>query len=287
MPSPAVIVIGDTAEYEYRYPFSAGSDSPQSSGGYVGVTATEVLWKKLKSGLEEIGMQPISICNMNVVPTAQMEELGEEMRRLEDYRWVLFTSQNAVQLFWERLRQEAVDIRRLGNLRFGVLGSGTAARLKDYGIQADFVPSRYTIPVMAQEFARLVQPGERVLIPRAVQGSPELSEILGIHKISYKEIPIYDVTGRMTENIGYLNELDYLVFVSASGVSAFFEELGRKGIEMPKGIKIACIGDATAKRLCREYMAADVVAAVNDVGGLLEAIEKNYSRRCGGNEERI
>jgi uroporphyrinogen-III synthase len=56
---------------------------------------------------------------------------------------------------------------------------------------------------------------------------------------------------------------------------------------MPKGIKIACIGDATAKRLCREYMTADVVAAVNDVGGLLKAIEKNYSRRCGGNEERI
>jgi uroporphyrinogen III methyltransferase/synthase len=283
--SPAVIVIGATAEYEYRYPCLSSTGREGKTGGYVGVTATDLLWRKLKCGLEEMGMHPVPLCNMKVVPTEQMEELGEELRHLEAYRWVLFTSQNAVQLFWEKLRQEEVDIRRLRNLRFGALGSGTAARLKDYGIQADFVPSHYTISVMAQEFVRLVQPGERVLIPRAVQGSPELAEILDRHNISYKEIPIYDVTGRMTENIRYLEKLDYLVFVSASGVSAFFEELQRSGLEMPRGIKIACIGDATEKRLRREYMAADVVAAVNNVSGLLDAVRRHKEENREENKE--
>jgi uroporphyrinogen III methyltransferase/synthase len=89
----------------------------------------------------------------------------------------------------------------------------------------------------------------------------------------------------MTENIRYLEKLDYLVFVSASGVSAFFEELQRSGLEMPRGIKIACIGDATEKRLRREYMAADVVAAVNNVSGLLDAVRRHKEENREENKE--
>lgn len=266
MSSPAVIVIGETAEYEYLY-------QPVDIRR-IGITATDSLWRKLEEGFTRIGMQPISLCSMQVVETEGMQQLEEEFSRLENYQWILFTSQNAIRLFFERMKITKTDIRRLGGRRFAVLGSGTAEKLLEYGIRADFIPSKYTVSVLAEEFARIVEPGEQVLIPRALQGSPELTDILARKQILYRDIPIYDVTGKMTQNVKCMDNLDYLVFVSASGVTAFFEQLREWGLTLPEGIRIACIGKITEKRLLEEYGEADVVAAVNDVEGLLEAVKE-------------
>lgn len=266
LPSPAIIVIGETAAYEYLY-------RPEGTLR-IGITATDSLWEKLEAGFSSMGMQPVSLCNMQVVPTEGMQQLKEELSQIEDYQWILFTSQNAIQLFFEEMKREKTDIRKLGGIRFAVVGSGTAEKLLQYGIKADFIPSKYMVSVLAEEFARVVKPGERVLIPRALQASRELNDILTRNHVSYQDIPIYDVIGKMTQNIRCLDSLDYLVFVSASGVTAFFEQLRERSLTLPENIRIACIGKVTQKRLLEEYGEADVVAAVNDVEGLLAAMKQ-------------
>jgi uroporphyrinogen III methyltransferase/synthase len=264
LPSPAVIVIGDTAQCQYRYP----SERYQR----VGITATDLLWEKLKTGFDSIGMKPVSVCNMKVVPTEHMKELRKALQHLEEYQWLVFTSQNGVKLFFEVMRQEDIDLRRLGGVKFAVLGSGTAGKLAEYGMKADFIPSRYTVSALASELVEVVKTGEQLLIPRAVQGSRELNEVLDMHNVEYRDIPIYDVVGTLTRNAAFLDTLDYLVFVSASGVTAFFEEMRESGRSLPKHIKIACIGEITRKRLVQEYGEADVIATVNDVTGVVEAV---------------
>ncbi len=266
MASPAVIVIGEVADYEYLY---RSADTKR-----IGITATENLWRKLEEGFAEIGMQPVSLCKMQVVQTEGMQQLEKEFSKLEDYQWILFTSQNAVCLFFEQLKKCEIDIRRLGNIQFAVLGSGTAQKLLEFGIKADMMPSQFMVSVLAEEFAKAVRPGERVLIPRALQRSHELTGILTEKQILFQDIPIYDVVGKMTQNVKCLNSLDYLVFVSASGVTAFFKELQEQNLVLPEKIRIVCIGKMTEKRLLEEYGKADIVAAVNDVEGLLEAVRE-------------
>lgn len=272
MVSPAVIVVGDTAEYQYLY----RSDVCKRAG----IIATAPLRNKLERGFETLGIQSVPICNMEVVPTKQLEKLDGELAHLNRYQWVMFTSQNAVRLFFAEMERCRIDIRALGSLQFAVIGSGTADTLWKQGIRADFIPSRYTVSVLAQEFASVVKPGERVLVPRAVQGSPELPAILSEHGIAYEDIPVYDVAGTLTKNISCLDSLDYLVFVSASGVSAFFREIRKQKLVLPEKIKLACIGRTAQERLLKEYGGADVVAEVNDVKGLLEAL-KEYELHCG------
>lgn len=269
IPSPAVIVVGETAGYEYLY--------QSANTRRIGITATDSLWEKLEAGFARIGMQPISLCSMQVVLEEGMQQLEEELSRLEDYQWILFTSQNAIRLFFDRMKKKKTDIRKLGGIRFAVLGSGTAEKLLEYGIKADFIPSKYMVSVMAEEFVKIIEDGERVLIPRALQGSPELSGILKKNQVLYRDIPIYDVIGKMTQNIKCLDSLDYLVFVSASGVTAFFEQLQERELTLPENIRIACIGKITQKRLLEEYGEADVVAAVSDVEGLLKAVKEYES----------
>lgn len=266
LPSPSVIVIGETAEYEYRY--------PSKYCRRVGITATDLLRKKLERGLEGIGMQPVSLCDMKVIPTEQMKELEAELECLASYQWVMFTSQNAIRLFFDAMKRCRTDIRKLGHLRFAVLGSGTAAKLAEYGIQADFIPSRYETSVLAEEFARINDPGIRVLIPRAVQGSRELPAILSAHRIGYRDIRVYNVEGNLTEQIKSLDTLDDLMFASASGVTAFFDGIRKRGIVLPEHIRIVCIGNVTRKRLLQEYGEVDVVAGVSDVEGLLDVMRK-------------
>ena len=260
---PAVIVIGETASFQFQ-----GNQGRKR----IGVTATEPLQKKLKAAFGREGIEAVPVFTMKIKKTAQMERLRQELDRIEQYQWVLFTSQNAVSLFFEEMKTKEMDIRRLGKLKFAVLGSGTAEKLKEYGILADFVPSCYQVSVMAHEFATVVKKEEKVLMPRAVQASTELEKILEENGISFCNLAIYDVEGRPGTQKMDLEGIEYLVFVSASGVQSFFEEVKKQGICLPEGIKTACIGKVTSRKLKQLYRPANIVAGVNNVNGLAEAV---------------
>lgn len=260
---PAVIVIGETASYQYQ-----GNLGKKR----IGVTATEPLQKKLKAAFVREGMEAVPVLTMEIKKTEQMERLGQELDCIEQYQWVLFTSQNAVSLFFEEMKEREIDIRRLGTVKFAVLGSGTAAKLKEYGILADFVPSHYQISVMAHEFAAVVKKEEKVLMPRAVRASTELEKVLEENGISFCNLAIYDVEGKPGRQKMDLEGIEYLAFVSASGVQSFFDEVKKQGICLPEGIKTACIGEVTSQRLKQLYRPANIAAGVNNVNGLAEAV---------------
>jgi uroporphyrinogen III methyltransferase/synthase len=295
LPSPAVIVIGATAACDYLYhnklEYSISEDtaydkhlasevlnttdsmhrSEKDRPKYVGITSTDLLWKKLKSAFEKIGMQPVRLCKMKIEESASVSELITELHHLYDYGWMIFTSQNSIEIFFKYLKKEKIDLRVLAEVKFAVIGSGTAEKLLSYGFVADLIPPEYTVEALSRKLADTLKPEEKVLIPRAAKGSPELTGMLSERNIIYKEIPVYDVLGSFTGNIKYLNEMDYLVFVSASGASAFFDELKNTGRKLPEGIKIACIGKVTAKKLNEASESADIIASACDVSGLIEA----------------
>jgi uroporphyrinogen III methyltransferase/synthase len=318
--SPAVIVIGETAAYRYVY----RPDNCKKAG----ITATDMLWDKLETGLEGLGILPVPVCKMQVCETDEMTALdmlliGAEKKQvnsyldadehqstkygdfseckntltqfgdldrqgkigaLNDYNWLVFTSQNAIKLFFERLRVLKTDMRRISHMKFAVLGSGTAARLSEYGYYADFVPTKYNVADFATEFSEYIKnqaDTPRILIPRALQGSADLTRIFDENGLVYTDLPIYDVRGVATKQMDNISELDYLVFVSASGVTAFFKELDKRNLELPESIKFACIGNVTANRLRCEYAKRKsnsnpptIVANVNDVDGLINVLNE-------------
>jgi len=161
-----------------------------------------------------------------------------------------------------------------------VIGLGTKQTLQNYGYFADFIPSKFNSVDLAIEFSKIIGKNENVLIPRALKGSEELTDILIENKIRFKEIFIYDVKGKITENIEYIAEMDCLAFASASGVSSFFEGIKEKGIELPMGIKIACLGEVTAEAVKRYNWDADIIADVNYTDGLIDAIGKFKWNDC-------
>ena len=133
---------------------------------------------------------------MQLAATEQMQELKKEMQRIETYQWIAFTSQNAIRLFFEQMKQLKIDHRRLANVRFAVVGSGTKEALERMGFLADYMPEKYTTKALAEGLSQQMQPTQKLLLARAVKGSSQMLTILEENNIDVTNLAIYDVIGK-------------------------------------------------------------------------------------------
>ena len=99
----------------------------------------------------------------------------ERLRR-GSYDDVAFTSVNGVQRFHQHLREAGGDARAYGGARLAAIGPATSAALERVGLRPDIVPDRYTSAALLDALLGGSVQGRRVLLPRAAQGSPALSD---------------------------------------------------------------------------------------------------------------
>ena len=270
--SPAIIAVGEAAALHMEATLKRPLE-----GTAIGVIGTPSFAARLEEALRERGARTERICTMEVVPAGDESMLQKALEELKEYTWLAFTSSNGVRLFLDELMKSGRDLRALGNVRLAAVGSGTAEELKKRGLRADFIPEQYCTGALARGLAKRLTKEDRILIPRAVKGSPELTEILQEAGIPYRDLPIYDVKAREeAENhwAAALGDLDYLTFASSSGVEAFFRKIEETKTELPPDLKLACIGEATERALEKYGKRANAVGTIFTAAGLAEAICK-------------
>ena len=300
--SPAIIVVGENAALD----FTAPNRGPLQNV-HVGLVGTPKLREKMRVAIDALGGQSYSIVDMSVEQTEEKDRLRVALEHIEDYSWLAFTSQNTITLFFKWLREWNIDVRKLVHLKFAVVGAGTRDALRSEGYIADYVPDEYTTSALAMGLANVMNDGEKLLLPRAVQGSETMLDILDKGGVTYEEIPVYDVVGRRMESIQYLKDLDVITFVSASGVRGFLKVLDAEkngsGMDhMPndvdscrehtnntestlkihdimKNIRIAALGNVTEKALEKAGYHADIVPEVGDIEHLISSIGEFYTHR--------
>ena len=299
--SPAIIVVGENAALD----FTAPNRGPLQNV-HVGLVGTPKLREKMRGAIDALGGQSYSIVDRSVEQTEEKNRLRVALEHIEDYSWLAFTSQNTITLFFKWLREWNIDVRKLAHLKLAVVGAGTRDALKAEGYIADYVPDEYTTSALAMGLANVMNDGEKLLLPRAVQGSETMLDILDQGGVVYEEIPVYDVVGRRMESIQYLKDLDVITFVSASGVRGFLDVLDAEkkncGVahmlndidscgdhtdntdgsfkihDIMKNIRIAALGNVTEKALEKAGYHADIVPEVGDIEHLISAIGDYYFR---------
>lgn len=271
--SPGIIIVGDTAKLNYR------SISKTNNRARIGLTGTEAMRMKLRKKLEDEGYQVIDVCDMKIVEVPQSNELRECLNNIESYNWILFTSQNAIRLFFSIIKEASIDHRRLSKIKFAVIGSGSKEELEKYGYYADFMPDKYTTDDLAHKFSKIVEENEKVLIPRAIQGSKELTSIFSKNKINFKEVLFYDVVGKLCEETilnDDINYIDCFVFASASGVNEFFKEISKNNHKLSSHTKIVCIGKVTAQAVNKLDRQVDMIGNVCDTDGIVSKLNETF-----------
>ena len=260
--SPAIIVVGDVTELHmestYKRPLS---------GIKVGITGTPSFTGRLETVLKDYGAQVEKIAVMDVVSLADTTPVQNCLRQLSSYTWIAFTSANGVRIFLKALLDSGRDYRSLGHVKLAAVGKGTDRELRVHGLRADYIPQQYCTESLAHGLAGQLKPEDKILIPRAVRGSEDLTRILSQAGISYEDVPLYDV-----------KSLGYLTFASGSGVESFLENLAEEDRNVLKETTLTAIGDVTAKVLEQAGFPADRIAGEFSISGLAECILEDAVR---------
>ncbi len=120
-----------------------------------------------------------------------------------------------------------------------------------------------------------------VLLLRAKQGSDILPYTFRKRGIPYAEYPLYELGVQEEKRDAVITkEPDYLVFGSAMGAKAYFEEMERRGARNTKS-RYVCIGEQCAKEVRKYVTDPPLIAEKADVGAIVDCLcnAVAYSRK--------
>ncbi len=232
----------------------------------------------LSEKLREVGADVIEM------PATQIARLDPTLLRaaidsIGDYNWLMFTSQNAVAIFWEQLRGRGKDSRALAGLRIAAVGPATAGALLEHGITVDVIPQRFVAEgllemlqarddVAGAKVLYVTAEGARDLLPAGLR---EMGAAVSIVE-AYRSIP----DGLGAETLARAIEggkVDLATFTSASSVRGYIEAVGE---ELALRVPAASIGPQTSAALTEAGIEVKVEAEESTIDGLVAAVMRAF-----------
>lgn len=261
--APSAIVVGSVAALDLGW-----FEVRPLFGRTVVVTRAREQASELRARLEALGAAVIEI------PAIAIEAIDFDLPPLHRYAWLVFTSTNGVDAFFERgLARAGLDARALGHLRVAAIGPGTSAALGQQGIRADLVPERFVAESLLEAYADPAVPGERVLLARAEQARDVLPEGLGDRGYVVDVLPVYRTVPVAPDpaDVARVRDgaVDAITFTSSSTVTRFCDAVGPLAAPLPLVASIGPITSATAREL---GLSVDVEADPHTIAALVESL---------------
>ncbi len=261
--SPALTVIGDVVRLRKKLAwFSAkkiGGEKKPLLGKTILVTRARQQASELVKRLEEEGAQVFEFPTIEIRPTPNPGRIDKEIGRLGRYDWVVFTSTNGVQSFFNQMKALGKDARIFSKSRIAAIGEATAKALAQQGLHADLVPKEFTSIALFKALKKKnAIRGKTFLLARADIAPPDLKLALEKEGGRVTELAAYRTQPSSGDKLELLNRLrrekiDYITFTSSSTVNYFFEALPpalRKRIRA----RFISIGPVTSRTLlCYGY----------------------------------
>jgi len=221
--------------------------------------------------LAELGAEPVAFPTIQFVPLPP-GPLDAALQNLEHYGWLIFTSANAVRFFFERV--EGLGLAPTWP-RVAAVGAATAAALVERGLAVDFVPDEFVGEEVALGLGVLV--GQRLLLPRAKIGRPEIVEMLRRQGAQVDDVPLYDTVTAAPDPqalAALAGGIDAITFTSPSSVRNFLKILDDAGFDSSSlnGAVVACIGPITAAAARDCGLAVAVVPDDYTIEALIQAL---------------
>ncbi len=279
--SPAVTVIGGVVGL--REELSWFERRPLF-GRRVIVTRTRSQAGQLSVRLRELGAEVDEMPTIRIAPPDDELEFGRFVQDAHTYDWLLFTSPNGVDAFFEMFYKIYKDARSIGGVKIAAVGPGTAKKIKGYHLAVDLLPDEYVAEGLLEKLLETESvENETVLWVRPKEardvlgkGLTEAGAIVD-QAIAYQTVP---ETGDPTGAVARFREegADVITFASSSAVEHFLD----RGLELPERLKIASIGPVTSGALRSAGLEVDIEAERHDIPGLAAAIEQYYAELRAG-----
>jgi uroporphyrinogen III methyltransferase / synthase len=240
--------------------------------------------------LEAKGANVIEMPTLEICPPSSWSGLDKAISQINEFDWLILTSTNGIDYFFERLMALGKDVRGLINLKIAVVGEKTAQSLKQRCLQADFIPPNFVADSLVSAFPEELA-NKKILFPTVESGGRELLEKEFTAK-GAKVIKVAAYQSCCPASIPATAELalqsgvvDVITFASSKTVQFFcqlvatvfpqedsngnFSEVLAKYLE---DVCIASIGPQTSKTCLELFGRVDVEAEEYTLDGLTEAV---------------
>ncbi|MDY6900899.1 MAG: uroporphyrinogen-III synthase [Cyanobacteriota bacterium] len=235
------------------------------------------------------GANAIEMPALEIVPPSSWEDLDNAIANISEFDWLILTSSNGINYFFERLIALEKDVRELANLKIAVVGEKTAQTLKNHNLQPDFIPPDFIADSLVEHFPEQLN-GKKVLFPRVESGGredlinefrnqgAEVVEVAAYQSCCPSSIPpsaelalqsgtVDVITFASSKTVKFFNKLAEKIFLDSqqdnqsSVVSNCLEE-----------VCIASIGPQTSKTCQKYFGRVDVEASEYTLEGLTQAV---------------
>ncbi len=247
--SPAIVVVGDVCacvdalDWYSRLPLF---------GQTVLVTRPRDTAGALSTKLREAGADVVSLpcIDTHAILDKSVQDAVDQLV-LGKYTWLVLTSVRGVSALFEALDNTGLDARALSKVKIACVGASTGEALAKHGIRADYTPEHYDGAHLGEGLADFLETSDCVLIFRAKNAAPGLTEALDAANVACKDVAAYETVpvsdDRAAKEVSAkvaAEEIGYAAFTSASAVRAF-----AKAVPEAANSKIiaVCIGPSSEK----------------------------------------
>ena len=278
---PCIFLVGDVVKLRKDLAWFDNVAMKPLFGKKILVTRSRAQASKLTFQLEELGAECIEAPAISIkAPSDDYKALDKAIGCLDKYNWLIFTSANGVEHFWQRLDEAGKDARALANAKICAIGSATADALKAHGLVADVIPDRYQAEGIIEALKGEIKEGTKVLIPRAAEAREILPEALRKAGAEVDVVPAYETVmgdGDAEEIKKELaaGNIDAVTFTSSSTVTNFLKLLGGDTALLNK-VKLGAIGPITAETMKKNGLTVSVEAKEYTIDGLVEALKEAF-----------
>ncbi len=278
---PAIIIIGEVVSLRESLRWFDRPERHPLLGLRVLNTRPLAQAGEFSRRLMELGAEVVELPTTEIGPVADSGPLDDAIHRLPTWDWLIFASANSVSFFIDRLLELGRDVRSLTGVRLVVLGQATAATLRQYGLAADFIPTRQTSRDLPAEIGDVA--GRRILLPRSNVPLAGLAEGLRAQGALVESVEAYTVRPVEPDPVALSalvdGGIDVLTFVSPSAVTALAAMLnGRLGETLPAPPVAICLGPATIEAARAAGMQVAAIPKRHTVDGLLAALVGWYAK---------
>ena len=244
---PTLIAVGSVVELRDTLNFF---EKKPLFGKNIMVTRSRTQSSSIVEKIMDLGGNPIEIPTIKIEKIENNTELENEINNIRDYTYLVLTSKNAVEIFFDKLEEMNLDTRALANLKVCAIGSATAKEIKSRGIIADIVPKAFVAESLFDELKDKLTKEDNILIPRARNARDylvdKLSEICTVKEVHTYESVID--TSKKDEILDILEkeDLDFITFASSSTVRNFVEIIGQDNLDKINSSKVISIGPITS-----------------------------------------
>src|SRR5213594_4131008 len=245
-------------------------------GKRIVVTRTRKQASVLSNKLRALGAHVIELPTIQIEPPTDLREFAELVQDAHVYDWIVFTSANGVEAFFDIFFKLYDDAREIGAVRIAAIGPATAQRVKDFHLHVDLQPDEFVAEAVLREFKKQGNiENLRILLVHAEKARDALPKELSAMGAIVDEAFAYRPVPETRDTSGARRQLaqdgaDLITFTSSSTVENFLA----LGLPWPKGMLIASIGPITSKTVREHGLTVDIEARRHDIDGLVQAVRE-------------